>query len=139
MKKHNWELMKQRATAALKEMEARSQDKKIPSKVYTDLLLVEKAIHDSGAAHWVGSGRGASPWQILVENIICYNNFHSYKNEKTFGKQYLDRALEHYDLVYRHYTSASTPHEELKKSLDTLLASIHQEIKECEKKLQNGM
>ncbi len=128
MKKH-WESIKHRA----KEVKA----KITATKVYSDLLQVEKAINDTGTVPWVGAGQ-PSPWQTMVANIISYDVFHSNKHEKTFGKKYLDKALEQYDQVYRHYTLSSEAPQKLQKSLDVLLASINQEIQKCNQKLENN-
>lgn len=118
-----------------------SIEKTHETKVYIDLLKVEKAIKNSGIPFSIGNA-SPSAWQSLVANIICYEQYHDYKNEKTFGQQYMEIALKNYDEVYSYYTfkkEDSKPNPpEIKESLENLLTSIHEEIEKCERKLKNN-
>lgn len=119
-----------------------SMEKNRETKVYADLLKVEKAIKNSGTPFSIGNAT-PSAWQSLVANIICYEQYHDYRNEKAFGKQYMETALKNYDAVYAYYTfekkdsQQSSP--EIKESLENLLMSIREEIAACEQKLKNSI
>ena len=106
---------------------AGSMEKPEETKVYVDLLAVEAAIKNSGIPFSIGNAK-PSAWQSLVANIICYEQYHNYKNEKTFGKQYMEAALQYYDAVYAYYTfeqkESKSNSIEIKQCLETLLTSI---------------